>query len=136
MARRRSKPDRGSAGRSAIVAYRQGEKAIDRHFRRRDTNLKFRARLHAWCERNGFTLRITNEGHHWQMTKDGFLAEWWPSSAKLVIDKRWDAGIHCHDYQQAEAIIEAAWRASPMSGSPCKGDSTDAKPSRRSKIEE
>ena len=35
MARRRSKPDRGSAGRSTIVAYRKGEKAIDRHFRRR-----------------------------------------------------------------------------------------------------
>jgi hypothetical protein len=35
----------------------------------------------------GTTLRITNEGHHWQIADGGFLAEWWPSSAKLVIGK-------------------------------------------------
>ena len=31
----------------------------------------------------------------------GFLTEWWPSSAKLVIGKKWHDGIHCHDYKQA-----------------------------------
>jgi len=49
----------------------------------------------------GLTLRITNEGHHWQIADEGFLAEWWPSSAKLVIGKKWHDGIHCHDYKQA-----------------------------------
>jgi hypothetical protein len=56
------------------------------------------------------TLRITNEGHHWRIADGGFLAEWWPSSAKLVIGKKWHDGIHCHDYKQALKVIEDFYR--------------------------
>src|SRR2546430_4225434 len=54
-----------------------------------------------WCGQRGLTLRITNEGHHWQIADGGFLAEWWPSSAKLVIGKKWHDGIHCHEIGRA-----------------------------------
>ncbi len=40
----------------------------------------------------------------------GFLTEWWPSSAKLVIGKKWHDGIHCHDYKQALKVIEDFYR--------------------------
>ena len=68
-----------------------------RHARRLSANLEQEANVRRWCEQRALTLRITNEGHHWQITDGGFLAEWWPSSAKLVIGKKWHDGIHCHD---------------------------------------
>ena len=74
--------------------------------RRLSANLEQEANVRRWCEQRGLTLRITNEGHHWQITDGGFLAEWWPSSAKLVIGKKWHDGIHCHDEKQALKVIE------------------------------
>ena len=62
-------------------------------------------------------MRITNEGHHWQITGGSLLAEWWPSSAKLVIGKKWHDGIHCHDYKQALKIIEDSYKAAAFIGS-------------------
>lgn len=50
-----------------------------------------------------------NEGHHWWLNEDKFLAEWWPSSAKLVINKQWNEGRHCHDYRQALEMIERVY---------------------------
>jgi hypothetical protein len=92
------------------VPYRVGEGARLRHYRRLDANLGFQASVEKWCKSQGFDLRITNNGHHWQLTKDHFLAEWWPSSAKLVLNKEWDQGIHCHDYKQALAVIGNAYK--------------------------
>jgi len=97
MSRKRSIPDSASAGRSRIVPYYRGEDFRMRHVRR-------------WCWQRGLTPRITNEGHHWQIADGGFLAEWWPSSAKLVIGKKWHDGIHCHDYKQALKVIEDFYR--------------------------
>ena len=106
MRRKRSIPDRASAGRSRIVPYRRDEDFRTRHVRRLNANLEQEAEVRHWCEQNGLKLRITNEGHHWQIFNGGFLAEWWPSSAKLVIGKLWRNGIHCHDYNQVLKVIE------------------------------
>ncbi len=110
MSRRRSIPDRASAGRSRIIPYRSGEDFSIRHARRLSANLEREVEVRQWCQQRGLMLRITNEGHHWQITDGGFLAEWWPSSAKLVIGKRWQDGIHCHDYKQALKLIEDFYR--------------------------
>jgi hypothetical protein len=110
VSRKRSIPDNRSAGRSRIVPYRRGEDFRTRHSRRLRTNLEQEADVRRWCEERGLTLRITNGGHHWQITNGVFLAEWWPSSAKLVIGKRWHAGIHCHDYRQALRVIEDSFK--------------------------
>jgi hypothetical protein len=106
MSRKRSIPDSVSAGKSCIVPYHPGEDFRMRHARRLSANREQEANVRRWCEQRGLTLRITNEGHHWQITDGGFLAEWWPSSAKLVIGKKWHDGIHCHDYKQALKVIE------------------------------
>jgi hypothetical protein len=107
-----------SAGKSRIVPYRHGEDFRTRHARRLNANIEQEAAVRRWCQQRGLTLRITNEGHHTlmlraialalrgQITGGAFLAEWWPSSAELVIGKRWLEGIHCHDYKQALKVIE------------------------------
>src|SRR6266699_4348721 len=108
MSQQKSIPDRARVGRSHIVPYQRGEDFRTRHARRLSVNLENEANVRRWCEQRGLTLRITNEGHHWQITDGYFLAEWWPSSAKLVIGKRWHDGIHCHDYKQVLKLIEAS----------------------------
>jgi hypothetical protein len=110
MSRKRSIPDSLNAGRSRIVPCRRGEDFTSRHSRRLNANLDQAAEVRRWCVQRGLTLRITNEGHHWQITDGAFLAEWWPSSAKLVIGKRWHAGIHCHDHKQALRVIEDSYK--------------------------
>lgn len=41
-----------------------------------------------------------------QITDGSFLAERWPPSAKLVIGKCWQDGIHCHDCRLRELRTE------------------------------
>lgn len=100
--------DMKRAGRSKLVPYREDEHASDRHARRLTVNLSYEADVRAWCEARGLALKIGNEGHHWTFKRptDGWVAEWWPSSAKLVIGRRYDNGIHVHDWTQATRIME------------------------------
>lgn len=53
----------------------------------------------------GLTLDVMNGGQHWKIRKEGFVAEWWPSSAKLVVNKHWQNGIHVHDYKQVLSVL-------------------------------
>ena len=80
------------------------EDAASRHERRLVANLeRGEAELRAWCLDNALDLEIKNQGHHWIFTgPPGWVAEWWPSSAKLVLCKRWERGIHVHDWTQAK----------------------------------
>jgi len=110
VSRKRSIPDIVMAGRSRIVPYRRSEDFRTRHARRLRADLEQKNNLRQWCELRRLTLRTTNEGHHWQITDGSFPAEWWPSSAKLVIGKRWQDGIHCHDYRQALKVIADFYR--------------------------
>jgi len=104
MSRRNRYADRSSIGRSDVAAYYHGEPGGDRHARRLNGAIDFQEVLREWCLRNGFTLKIRNDGHHW-ILQGVFLAEWWPSSAKLVFNKRWDRGVHCHDVEQLATIV-------------------------------
>ena len=54
----------------------------------------------------GWELRVTNHGSHYIMTKGKNTAEWWPRTAKLVINKKWKGGIHCHDIHQVLGVIK------------------------------
>lgn len=85
MARRTRYSDTRSAGRSDLAPFRAGESYSHRHADRLATALSSREVLEQWCKARGFTLKISNEGHHWKLVGP-FLAEWWPSSAKLVFD--------------------------------------------------
>jgi hypothetical protein len=49
-------------------------------------------------------LRVLNDGHHWLFQKPGFMAEWWPSSARLAVNR--DYGRHIHAPHWAEVATE------------------------------
>lgn len=104
MSKRKRFEDRHNAGVSRIAPYLPGESGSRRHGRRLETALALRATVEDWATRHGFTLSVTNDGHHW--TFEGpTRAEWWPSSAKLVFNKQWKNGIHCHDVEQLATLI-------------------------------
>jgi hypothetical protein len=101
MSRRGAKySDRFSAGRSKIVPFNPGEDPSDRHFRRKEANLARQNTVREFCQQNGIDLKVNNDGHHWIFSKGDQLLEWWPSSAKMVKNKKWKQGMHVHDYEQ------------------------------------
>jgi hypothetical protein len=106
--------DKRSAGRSEICGFRPGEDPKDRHARRLRTNLTLgRYRMEGWCADHGIEFDVKNEGHHWVFLLGDARVEWWPSSAKLVVDKRFNAGIHCHDYEMAANIVAEHFGVEP-----------------------
>lgn len=92
-----------------VVQFDPTEHYADRHRRRLSTNLEFEPAVREWCEKHGVDLRVTNEGHHWQFRAGKMIAEWWPSSAKLVLNKHWRRGIHVHDIYQLFHTLEREW---------------------------
>ena len=66
----------------------------------RNAGLAF-AILSAW-------LVVKNEGRHWQIwfPKGRVkLCEWWPASAKLVVDQQWKQGVHVHRWQDVFRVV-------------------------------
>ena len=39
---------------------------------------------------HGYTMRILNDGQHWEFKRDGMLLEWWPSTGTTMTNKRAD----------------------------------------------
>jgi len=74
-------------GRSDLVPYRKNEYPKHRHYRRLKTNLNWKNDLLQWARANSFQVDIKNEGHHWILVKSEVRVEWWPSSAKLVMNQ-------------------------------------------------
>ena len=107
MARKRRRhPDTHNMGRSRRIPYKAHESYRERHERRKKENLHEEHNLRVWCEARNIILTIYNEGHHWQFhLASRRLVEWWPSSAKCVVDKRWGSGYHCHDVHQVKQVI-------------------------------
>ena len=97
--------DATSAGKSEEVPYIEGESASDRHQRRLDAAQAALAEVAPWCEEHGVCLTVSNDGHHWRFNIGGGVAEWWPSSAKLVFDKKWDDGVHVHGTKQLLRLL-------------------------------
>jgi len=99
-----------SAGRSDICPYIEGEDPKKRHSRRLETNLQFEGEVKGFCEKHGLKLTVSNHGQHWQFSREHSKTarqiDWWPSSAKLVYDKNWEAGKHVHDYKQLIGILK------------------------------
>ena len=112
--------DTKSLGSSKIAPFIPGENYSDRHFRRLQENLKRITAVSEFCSENGWLLKIHNDGHHWAFTKGKDVIDWWPSSAKLVTNKNFKRGIHCHDYEKLIGYIKKfdATRVNPDSHRP------------------
>lgn len=120
MKRKRNRyADKYNAGPSRAVPLIPGEAAMDRHYRRKISAMADERRARLALAAVGIEMSISNNGHHWRMFRSdlmapGFFAEWWPSSAKLVINSRWRDGIHVHDVDRMVEIVLA--HANPNAG--------------------
>jgi len=61
--------------------------------------------VRAWVEQRGCSLRVLNDGHHWLIQKPGLMAEWWPSSAKLVLNRDYGRDYHAAHWQDVAAVL-------------------------------
>lgn len=116
MARKRNRyADRTKVGSSVAVPFQQGEGKRARHARRLETNVaQFADEARKWADARDVQFKITNDGHHWKFDREGKRVEWWPSSAKCVVDHQWRNGIHVHDWMQLEPILLAAFQNCPI----------------------
>ncbi len=91
-----------------ISKYKAGENGKDRHARRLQTNHEYADVLRNYCKSNGWQFTITNEGHHWQIRRGKTIIDWFPVSAKFVVNKQWKKGVHVHDVAQVKSYLEFA----------------------------
>jgi len=77
-----------------------------RRERRLGRNLTSGNRAKTWADQHGFALRINNEGHHWMWQKGQFVAEWWPSSAKLVLNRDYARSFDAYDWTGVVPFLE------------------------------
>lgn len=116
-------PDKAKAtAKAGLCPYSPAESSAQRHDRRFvvANSTKSLVILSNWAWRNGYVFEVKNDGEHFIVrTPAGdhpHFAQWWPRSAKLVIDCDWRHGIHCHDAGQLIAELNrltAARSASP-----------------------
>lgn len=101
MSRKRRWSDVRSVGKSHVVPYDEKEDHRTRHERRLNTNLENQKEVVDFCQQYGIKLSITNGGHHWVFLLGTRKVEWWPSTAKMVADMKYNRGVHVHDFKQA-----------------------------------
>jgi hypothetical protein len=95
-----------SVGNSDIIPFDPNEDHRIRHARRHEEAEKSQAAMSAWCTTRKIHLEIKNFGNHWIFTAGDWVCEWWPSSAKFVVNKKWRKGIHVHDYEQVKSVLQ------------------------------
>jgi hypothetical protein len=59
-----------------------------------------------WCADRVIALTIRNDGQHWSFTRGDQLVEWWPSSGKVVVNKRWNSAKHADNWKRLVPILE------------------------------
>jgi hypothetical protein len=104
-----------------------------RRERRLGRTLDLEPEVARWAAQHGFTLRVLNDGHHWLLQKPGLTAEWWPSSAKRVLNRDYLRDHHAPHWPQVAAAIEQAMTAPrspcpPGSSAPSRGEVHPMKP--------
>jgi len=94
-------------GRSSVVPYIEGESKQLRHSRRSNAANGRQDQTRARLESIGWSLVLKDHGSHWIISRDKNIVEWWPSTAKAVVNKRWRNGVHVHDVNQ---LIQLAFK--------------------------
>ncbi|MFH0981850.1 MAG: hypothetical protein V2A79_09955 [Planctomycetota bacterium] len=102
--------DTSGCGKSDVVPYRPAETWHERHTRRLASAMLRAAEVHNWCDLHGIRLNVSNGGHHWRFALGPKVAEWWPASAKLVFQRGYHQGTHCHDAVQLLESLRRRWK--------------------------
>jgi hypothetical protein len=87
-----------------------------RRERRMERTSHLEDQVRVWDERHGCSLRVLNDGHHWLFQKPGFIAEWWPSSAKLAVNRDNGSDIHAPHRAEVVTVLEQRLAAASPSG--------------------
>ena len=69
-----------------------------RRARRMERTARLEDQVAAWASQHRCSLRVLSGGHHWLIQKPGFMAEWWPSSARLAVNRDYDRLIHAPNW--------------------------------------
>lgn len=77
-----------------------------RRERRMERTAHSEARIRNWAGQRGWSLKILNGGHHWLFQKPGSLAEWWPSSAKLALNRDYLRDYHAPHWSDVRALLD------------------------------
>jgi hypothetical protein len=83
-----------------------------RRDRRTQRASQLEPQVRAWAEQHGCSLRVLNDGQHWLFQKPGFMAEWWPSSAKLVVNRDYTHDHHAPHWTELVAVMQQHLAAS------------------------
>lgn len=88
-----------------VIQYQNGEHHRDRHKRRLETNVElFKDEAVQWAETHDVFCRISNRGHHWKFQRNGSHIEWWPESAKCIVNR--SVEMHIHEFPQLLVLLE------------------------------
>jgi hypothetical protein len=99
------KPDKHDGGRSDEVPFVPGESAKERHQRRFEFAVDNRGEMRKFCMEHEIEFKMANNREHWIFIKGTQVVEWWPRTAKLVINKKWEDGIHTHSPGMVKHIL-------------------------------
>lgn len=88
-----------------VVKFKKGEHPKIRHGRRLNENKEQADKLRNYCRSNGWGFDIKNEGHHWQMRRGDIIIDWFPATAKFIVNQQWTKGIHVHDITQVKSYL-------------------------------
>jgi hypothetical protein len=62
--------------------------------------------VRSWAAQHGCSLRVLNDGHHWLFQRPGFMAEWWPSSARLAVNRDYGSYLHAPHWGDVVTTLE------------------------------
>jgi hypothetical protein len=93
-------------GRSELVPYKFGEGFRKRHQRRMVANFSRLPVLQKFCNTFGITFIMQDSDRRWTFIKGCKQVDWWPSTAKLVINSDWHSGLHCQDHWQCQSVLK------------------------------
>jgi hypothetical protein len=72
-----------------------------------DKDLAFNdcSKLQVFCGEHGLELAISNHNAHWRIyRRPDLIAEWWPGSDKLVLERKYDDWIEC---PTVDSVVES-----------------------------
>jgi hypothetical protein len=87
-----------------------------RRERRMERTSRLEEQVRVWAEGHGCSLRVLNDGHHWLFQKPDFMAEWWPSSARLAVNRDYGSDIHAPHWADVVSVLEQRLGAAPPWG--------------------
>lgn len=93
------------SGRSKRAPYIHGEQPHARHQRRKRIARDDVERLKGHLAALGAFVSIHNDGGHWQISVRGREFDWWPETARLVVDHKWGSPRKCHDVDQVVKVV-------------------------------